>query len=126
MSRFGGPEVLDQVELPDPVPAPGMQVYEVTAAGVNYADTHQTEDSYLAPQRLPLVPGAEFVGLDPAGRRVVGLLAGGGYAEKVLAADTLVWPVPDGVSDGAALSVVRASEDTYRWQSANPLGFAEA
>lgn len=106
ISRFGGPEVLDQVELPDPVPTSGMQVHEVTAAGVNYADTHQTEDSYLAPQRLPLVPGAEFAGLDPAGRRVVGLLAGGGYAEKVLAADALVWPIPDGVSDGAALAVV--------------------
>lgn len=106
ISRFGGPEVLDQVELPDPVPSPGMQVYQVIAAGVNYADTHQTEDSYLAPQRLPLVPGAEFAGLDPAGKRVVGLLAGGGYAEQVLAADALVWPIPDGVSDGAALAVV--------------------
>jgi NADPH2:quinone reductase len=73
---------------------------------VNYADTHQTEDSYLAPQQLPMVPGAEFVGIGPDGTRVVGLLAGGGYAERVLAADALTWPVPDGVSDGAALSVV--------------------
>jgi NADPH:quinone reductase-like Zn-dependent oxidoreductase len=53
ITRFGGPEVLEQVELPDPEPAPGMHVVEVTAAGVNYADTHQTEDSYLAPQTLP-------------------------------------------------------------------------
>jgi NADPH2:quinone reductase len=106
ITRFGGPEVLDQVELPDPVPTTGTQVYEVTAAGVNFADTHQTEDSYLAPQTLPLVPGAEFVGTGPDGRRVVGLLAGGGYAERVLAADALVWPVPDEVSDGAALSIV--------------------
>jgi NADPH2:quinone reductase len=107
ITRFGGPEVLEQVELPDPERAPGMHVVEVTAAGVNYADTHQTEDSYLAPQRLPLVPGAEFAGVDADGRRVVGLLAGGGgYAQKVLAARALTWPVPDGVSDGAALAVV--------------------
>jgi NADPH2:quinone reductase len=52
------------------------------------------------------VPGAEFVGLAPDGTRVVGLLAGGGYAERVLAAPALTWPVPDGVSDGAALAVV--------------------
>jgi NADPH:quinone reductase len=106
ISRFGGPEVLETVELPDPSPSPGMRVYDVTAAGVNYADTHQTEDSYLAPQRLPLVPGAEFAGTGPDGRRVVGLLGGGGYAERVVAADPLVWPIPDGVSDGAALAVV--------------------
>src|SRR5215204_3546327 len=67
---------------------------------------HQTEDSYLAKQTLPLVPGAEFVGIAPDGTRVVGLLAGGGYAERVLAAPELTWPVPDGVSDGAALAVV--------------------
>jgi NADPH2:quinone reductase len=105
--RFGGPEVLEVTELPDPTPVPGLRPYDVTAAGVNYADTHQTEDSYLAPQRLPLVPGAEFAGTGPDGTRVVGLLTGGGgYAEKVLAADALVWPIPDGVSDGAALSIV--------------------
>jgi NADPH2:quinone reductase len=106
ITRFGGPEVLETVELPDPTAGPGMQVYEVTAAGVNYADTHQTEDSYLAPQQLPLVPGAEFAGVGPDGRRVVGLVGGGGYAERVAAADVLTWPIPDGVEDGAALAVV--------------------
>lgn len=106
ITEFGGPEVLRLVELPDPEPAGGLQPYEVTASGVNFADTHQTEDSYLAPQTLPLVPGAEFVGLAPDGTRVVGLLGGGGYAERVLAAPALTWPVPDGVSDGAALAVV--------------------
>jgi NADPH:quinone reductase len=106
ITRFGGPEVLEVADLPDPSATPGLQVYEVTAAGVNYADTHQAEDSYLAPQQLPLIPGAEFVGTGPDGRRVVGLLGGGGYAERVAAPDVLTWPVPDGVEDGAALAVV--------------------
>ncbi len=38
--RFGGPEVLDVVDVPDPVPGDGQQLYEVSAAGVNCADTH--------------------------------------------------------------------------------------
>jgi NADPH2:quinone reductase len=107
ITRFGGPEVLDIVDLPDPVPGPGQQLYEVSSAGVNFADTHQIENSYLAAQQLPLIPGAEFVGTPVGGgHRVVGLLDGGGYAEKVVAHDFLTWPVPDGVSDEQALAVV--------------------
>ena len=40
ITRFGGPEVLDVVDLPDPVPGPGQELFDVSAAGVNYADTH--------------------------------------------------------------------------------------
>ena len=107
ITEFGGPEVLNVVDLPDPVPGDGQQLYEVSAAGVNFADTHQTEDSYLAPQQLPLIPGAEFVGRPAGGgERVVGLLEGGGYAEKVVANPRLTWPVPDAVTDEQALAVV--------------------
>src|SRR3954463_5633876 len=107
ITRFGGPEVLDVVDLPDPVPGEGQQLYEVSAAGVNFADTHQIENSYLSAQQLPLVPGAEFVGTRAGGGpRVVGLLEGGGYAEKVAAHPRLTWEVPDGVTDEQALAVV--------------------
>jgi NADPH:quinone reductase len=41
ITRFGGPEVMDLVDLPDPVPAEGQQLYDVATAGINYADTHQ-------------------------------------------------------------------------------------
>src|SRR4051812_7112335 len=40
ITRSGGPEVLDLVDLPDPVPGEGQQVYDVSTAGVNFADTH--------------------------------------------------------------------------------------
>jgi NADPH:quinone reductase len=43
ITRFGGPEVLDVVDLPDPEPGPGEQLFEVSAAGINYADTHHRE-----------------------------------------------------------------------------------
>jgi NADPH:quinone reductase len=107
ITRFGGPEVLDVVDLPDPVAGDGEQLYEVSSSGVNFADTHQTEDSYLAPQQLPLIPGAEFVGTPvDGGPRVVGLLASGGYAQRVAAHPRMTWPVPDGVTDEQALAVV--------------------
>ena len=107
ITRFGGPEVLDIVDVPEPVPGEGQQLYDVSTAGINFADTHQIENSYLAAQELPLIPGAEFVGTPvDGGPRVVGLLDGGGYAERVVAHDFLTWPVPDGVSDEQALAVV--------------------
>ena len=45
ITEFGGPEVLDVVDLPDPVPGPGQQLYDVSTAGINYADTHHRESS---------------------------------------------------------------------------------
>ncbi|MPQ96866.1 Zn-dependent oxidoreductase [Modestobacter sp. I12A-02628] len=39
-TRFGGPEVMDVVDLPEPSPGAGQQLYEVSSAGVNFADTH--------------------------------------------------------------------------------------
>ena len=107
ITRFGGPEVLDVVDLPDPVPAEGQTLFDISSCGVNFADTHQTEDSYLAKQELPLIPGAEFVGTPAGGgQRVVGLLPGGGYAQKVAAHPRLTWALPDEVTDEQALAVV--------------------
>jgi NADPH2:quinone reductase len=107
ITEFGGPAVLTVREVPDPEPTGELVPIDVRTAGVNYADTHQAEDSYLAPQRLPMVPGAEVVGTDPDGRRVVALLAsGGGYAEKALAHPSVVFPVPDAVDDLTALALV--------------------
>src|SRR3954471_9562340 len=103
ITEFGGPEVMRLADLPDPEPQPDAVLIDVTAAGINYADTHQTEDSYLAPQTLPLVPGAEVTGIarngPDEGRRVVAMLPGaGGYAERALAPAALSYPIPDGVT----------------------------
>jgi NADPH:quinone reductase len=107
ITEFGGPEVLTYVDdEPEPRPGPGMALLEVDTAGINYADTHQAENTYLAPASLPMIPGAEAVGRLPDGRRVVALLAGGGYAERVAVAPPVAFEVPDEVSDGAALALV--------------------
>ena len=106
ITEFGGPEVLTPTELPDPQPAQGQVLLEVRSAGINYADTHQAENTYLAPAHLPLVPGAEVVGTTPEGTRVVALLDGGGYAERAVAWPNLTFEVPDDVDDASALALV--------------------
>src|SRR4051794_30518847 len=104
--RFGGPEVLELVDVPDPVPADGFDLVDVTTAGVNYADTHQTDNSYLSETTLPVVPGSEITGTTADGRRVASLVGTGGYAEKALAPRGLTFDIPDGVSDGQAVALL--------------------
>ena len=106
ITEFGGPEVLQLRDVDEPDPAEGHVVLDVRAAGVNWADTHQAENSYLAPAQLPMIPGAEVAGTAPDGRRVVALLSGGGYAERAAAHPAAMWEVPDSVTDAQALGLV--------------------
>jgi NADPH2:quinone reductase len=106
ITQFGGPETLTVSELPEPPAADGQQVFDVLAAGVNYADTHQTEDSYLAKQTLPLIPGSEIVVRTGDGRRLLGLVGSGGYAERIAADPRQLFPVPAEVSDAQALTTL--------------------
>jgi NADPH2:quinone reductase len=105
--EFGGPEVLEVVDLPVPEPGDGEVLIRVTRAGMNFADTHQRHNEYLAPQQLPLVPGTEVAGVrEDTGERVVALSGNGGYAEYAVAPAALTFPIPDGVDDGTALALV--------------------
>lgn len=106
VSEFGGPEVMKYLDLDEPVPAGSQAVLDVTAIGINYADTHQTENSYLSTQKLPLIPGMEVVGKMPDGSRVLALAATGGYCQKTLVNPKTVIPLPDKVSDGQALAMM--------------------
>jgi NADPH:quinone reductase len=107
ISEFGGPEVLQLVQLPVPEPGPDEVLIRVTRAGLNFADTHQRTNSYVRKAELPLVPGGEVAGIrDDNGERVVALVGAGGYAEYATAPRELVHPIPDGLDDGTALAIV--------------------
>jgi NADPH2:quinone reductase len=106
IEEFGGPEVLEVADIPKPEPEDGQVLIKVEAAGMNFADTHQRENSYLARYELPLVIGAEVAGTTEDGERVVALIPNGGYAEYAVAPRESVFPLPDGVEPGAALSLI--------------------
>jgi len=106
ITEFGGPEVMHLVELADPKPTEAQDLITVSAIGINYADTHQTENSYLSPQKLPLVPGIEVVGTTSKGIRVLAPVDGGGYAQLAVAHTAAMIPIPDGVSDEQALCMM--------------------
>src|SRR4051794_29363787 len=79
IDEFGGPELLVVRDIPDPTPNKGQEVMTVLAAGVNYADTRQTENSYLARPTLPLIAGGEVFGRTPDKRGRPALITSGGY-----------------------------------------------
>ena len=119
ISEFGGPDVMKLVELPDPTPAEGEVLLDVTAIGINYADTHQTENSYLSPQKLPMIPGLEVTGTYDGNRYLAGA-SSGGYAEKATAFKALMAPIPDAVTDEQALCML--VQGTTAWHILKTMG----
>lgn len=106
IEKFGGPEVMELVDLPDPEPADGEVIVEVSRAGINFADTHATRNDYIAEQTLPMTPGAEVAGRTTDGRRVAAILATGGYAQRVAVPDSWLVPIPEEVTDDQAASLL--------------------
>ena len=96
---------MNYLDLPDPVAGADEALLDVTAIGINYADTHQTENSYLSPQTLPMIPGIEVVGTH-AGKRYLASVSSGGYAQKAIAHKSIMIPIPDSVSDQDALCML--------------------
>ncbi|MDP1720334.1 MAG: NADPH:quinone oxidoreductase family protein [Candidatus Nanopelagicaceae bacterium] len=119
VERFGGPEVMEYVDLADPVPSVDQEFISVTSIGVNYADTHQIENSYRVPQRLPLLPGLEVVGTTASGKRVLAAVSGG-YAQKAVADKAQCVEIPDGVSDEQALAML--VQGTTAWHILKTVG----
>ena len=119
ISEYGGPDVMKYVELPNPVPGENEVLLDVTAIGINYADTHQTENSYLSPQKLPMIPGLEITGIFD-GKRYLASVNSGGYAEKATAYAALLAPIPDSVSDEQALCML--VQGTTAWHILKTMG----
>jgi len=107
IEEFGGPEMLHVVDIDRPEPGDGEVLIRVTRAGINFADTHQRHNQYVAKAELPLVPGSEVAGVrEDTGERVIALCGTGGYAEYALAPADRVWPIPEGVDDDTAVALL--------------------
>lgn len=132
-SRFGGTDVLREVEIEVPEPGPGQVRVRVKAAGLNAVDGKIRAGMMEAvrPTTFPAVPGGELAGVvDAVGEGVTDLQVGddvlgwsdtGSYAEYALATTVALKPADLKWQDAAALPV--ASETAER--VLNLLGVAE-
>jgi NADPH2:quinone reductase len=119
ITEFGGTEAMKYIDLPDPIAGEHEVVLDVTAIGINYSDTHKTENTYLFPQKLPMIPGIEVVGLYN-GNRYLAIASSGGYAQKVVAHKSTIFSIPDRVTDQQALCVL--IQGTTAWHLLNTMG----
>ena len=135
IERFGGPEVLQFGDLPDPVAGPGEVVIDIAAASINAADWKVRLGDYKH-TKFPLIPGRDFSGVVSAvgegvddvavGDAVFGVCAAGqegAYAEKIAVKAAIVAKKPDDLShvDAAALALtgitaMSAIEETLKLQ----------
>lgn len=121
LSGFGGPEMLDLVDLPTPDIGTGDVLIRVAAAGVNFAETAMRADRYAVTPPLPSILGAEVAGtVEAVGAEVRGFAVGdrvagsmfaagqyfGGYAELAVCPADVVTPLPEGVSFAEAVALM--------------------
>ena len=116
LTKKGGPEVLQVVELPVEAPRQGELRMRVRAAGVGATDLTMLAGSYLYAPKMPFVPGYEAAGLVDAigagvsgfelGQRVAALTVHGAFAELLVREAEHFVPVPVGVSDRDAAAVI--------------------
>ncbi|RKR18954.1 NAD(P)H-quinone oxidoreductase [Arthrobacter oryzae] len=124
ISEPGGPEVLEVREVEAPVAGPGEVLIDVVAAGLNRADVQQRKGFYPPPPGASEIPGLEvsgrIAGFGPGvtkafsvGDKVVALLSGGGYAQKVAVPAGQVLRIPDGVDLVTAASLPEVAATVY-------------
>lgn len=119
LHSYGGPEVLTIEEVADPVPGPDEVLVRVAATALNRADLLQRMGLYPDPRKAqPEIPGLEFAGTVEAvgsrarmwtiGDRVMGIEAGGAYAERIATHERQLLAVPDSLDllDAAAIPEV--------------------
>jgi len=124
ITRPGGPEVLELRTTADPVFAPDEVLVRVRASALNRADLLQRRGLYPAPPGAPSdIPGLEFAGevvacgelvttLQP-GDRVMGIVGGGGQAEKLKLHERLCLRIPPGMTFDDAAAVPEAFLTAY-------------
>jgi NADPH2:quinone reductase len=124
ISRPGGPEVLEIREIPNPAYGREELLVDVRASALNRADLLQRRGLYPAPPDAPPdIPGLEFAGEVAAcgaavrgfrtGDRVMGILGGGGYAEKVAIHQALCMKVPAALTWEQAAAIPEAFLTAY-------------
>jgi NADPH2:quinone reductase len=121
--EYGGPNVLQFLDIEKPEVGDREVLVEVKAIGVNFADTARRQGKYVVPTKLPFIPGSEVAGEIVAvgkdvkrfkpGMRIVSLIESGAYAEFVNVHEMGLTEIPDGVEFTDAVALPLQGQTAY-------------
>jgi NADPH:quinone reductase len=134
--RFGGPEVLELRDVPDPAPVPGHAIVRLQAIGLNFADVYRRRGNYHLVGEPPWIAGYEGAGIVESiagegpfqpGDRVGFADSPFANAEKVSVPFDKLIPLPDGISsETAAASLLQGLTAQYLTRDSHPLRAGES
>src|SRR6202167_4244620 len=103
ITSLSGPNALAIQDIAEPTLKAGQTLVRIAAGGLNFADFMTTQGGYPGAPAPPLIAGREFSGVEESsGRRVMGYIQWGAFAEKIAAYSNMLWPVPDHWTDEQA------------------------
>src|SRR5579863_4601979 len=103
ITSLAGPEALAVQDVPEPTPKAAQTMVRVAVGGLNFADFMTTKGGYPGTPPPPLIAGREFAGAEEnTGRRVMGYMQWGAFAEKAAGYPNLLWAVPENWTDEQA------------------------
>ena len=135
--EYGGPEVLQRVEIDVPKPSPGEVLVRVIAAGINFMDVHTRQGKYREsrtyPVRIPCTLGMEGSGevievgtgvtSCRKGDRVAWCISWGAYADYAVVPAARLAKLPDGIGyDLAAAAIFQGSTAHYLLEDVAHIG----
>ncbi|MFZ0137762.1 MAG: NADPH:quinone oxidoreductase family protein [Candidatus Sulfotelmatobacter sp.] len=120
ITSLSGPDALGIQDVAEPALKTGQTLVRVAAGGLNFADFMTAQGGYPGTPAPPLIAGREFAGVEASsGRRVMGYIQWGAFAERVAAHANMLWPVPEHWTDeqGAAFPVNYFTAYLGYWQA---------
>ncbi|MCL1593099.1 MAG: NADPH:quinone oxidoreductase family protein [Actinomycetia bacterium] len=122
-TEYGSHETLTLADVPEPSPGPGQVLIDVHAASLNFPDLLVIRGEYQFKPEPPFIPGAEAAGVISAlgegvtrfavGQRVTSFGVAGAFAQRRVADEGMVIPIPDEISFATAGAMTMAYGTSY-------------
>lgn len=112
VKKFGDENSIEICDTEEPALLEGHIIASTRMIGVNYSDTHQTENTYLIQKLPPIIPGATST-IYYNDKKFVCITSSGAYAEKILVNKNHMFEIPEGILEEEALACISQGMTAY-------------
>lgn len=112
VKKFGDQNSIEICDVQEPELIEGHIIASTRMIGVNYSDTHQTENTYLVQKLPPIIPGGTST-ISYNNKKFVCITSSGAYAEKILVNKNHMFEIPEGILEEEALACISQGMTAY-------------